>query len=361
MNKPLAIFRVGRQAGEMTEERVRAAVAAYDPALHEAPLVLGHPQHDSPAYGWVSSLNYDESSHLVTAQPVRVQEALVEAVKAGSYRKVSASFYRPGVAENPAPEGYYLRHVGLLGGTPPVIKGLPALELAEAGDADIVTVEYADVRGGVLERLLRSLRDWMIETQSLEKADQILPQHELDYLVAEGDDTHYAEDTMTDTLTAEQLQAKADELAAREAAQAQREQDWEAAETERRRAGIRDFAEGLAKDGKILPRDKDGVIAVLDSLPADTTVNYADESGVAHQAPAADWLREFLARRAPEVQYGELAPADGNATQPGAVTGLKVPSGCEIDQRHADVHKQALQYAEQNQCSYTEAIQAIAR
>ena len=364
MTKALAIFRVGRQSGEMTEERVRGAVAAYDPALHEAPLVLGHPKHDSPAYGWVSSLNYDEETSLVTAQPVKVQEALVEAVKAGSYRKVSASFYRPGVAENPAPDGYYLRHVGLLGGTPPVIKGLPALELAEAGAEDIVTVEFGEVRGHVLERLLRGLRDWIIESQSIEKADEVLPAWDIDNIVRPNeppDSGLYAEETtMPDTLTAEQLQAREDELNARAAAIDAREQAAATAEAERKQAGIRDFAEQLAADGKILPRDKDGVIAILDALPAETTVNYADEDGATKQAAAADWLKEFLARRPTEVTYGELARPDAAPERHGGIMRMNVPEGYQIDQRHADVHKRALNYAEQNQCSYTEALQAVA-
>ncbi len=347
----------------MTAERVRGAVEAYDPALHEAPLVLGHPKHDSPAFGWVSSLSYDEESHLVTAQPVKVQDALVEAVKSGSYRKVSASFYRPGVAENPAPEGYYLRHVGLLGGTPPVIKGLPALELAEDGEEDVVTVEFGEVRGHVLERLLRGLRDWIIESQSIEKADEVLPAWDIDNVVRQDEPDNaglYSEETMPETQTAEQLQAREDELNARAADLDAREQAAQTAEAERKQAGIRDFAEQLATDGKILPRDKDALIAVLDALPAETTVNYADEDGATKQAAAADWLKEFLERRPAEVTYGEIARPDGTTTQPGGVTGLKVPEGYAIDQRHADIHKRALHYAEQNKCSYTEAIQAIA-
>lgn len=364
MSKPIAIFRVGPQSGEMTEARTRAAVSAYDPALHEAPLVLGHPKTDSPAYGWVSSLSYDEESRMVHAQPAKVQSALVEAVKSGSYRKVSASFYRPGVAENPKPEGYYLRHVGLLGGTPPVIKGLPALDLAEADDQDIVTVEFADVRGHVLERLLRGLRDWIIESQSLEKADRILPEWDIDNLIndeAPADGAVFAEDNMPDQLTAEQLQAKEQELNGREAAQQQREDNWRNAQEERRKSDIRDFAEQLATDGKILPRDKDGVIAVLGALPAETTVNYADGEGAQQQAPAADWLRAFLARRPTEVHYGEVAPSTEQPARHGGAMGLRVAADYVIDQRHAETHRRALQYAEQNKCSYTAAVQAITR
>jgi hypothetical protein len=41
------------QALAFSESDLQATVAAYDPAKHEAPLVVGHPTHDMPAYGWV--------------------------------------------------------------------------------------------------------------------------------------------------------------------------------------------------------------------------------------------------------------------------------------------------------------------
>jgi hypothetical protein len=40
-----------------TESDLTATVAAYNPSLHEAPMVIGHPQHDAPAAGWVKSLS----------------------------------------------------------------------------------------------------------------------------------------------------------------------------------------------------------------------------------------------------------------------------------------------------------------
>ncbi len=58
----IEIFRPGTHtamSGEtigFTEAQLRASAAAYDPAKHEAPIVVGHPRHDGPAYGWVKSL-----------------------------------------------------------------------------------------------------------------------------------------------------------------------------------------------------------------------------------------------------------------------------------------------------------------
>jgi len=56
------IFRVGTHTDSSGAAKTFArsdldkTVAAYDPARHEAPLVIGHPKTDSPAYGWVERL-----------------------------------------------------------------------------------------------------------------------------------------------------------------------------------------------------------------------------------------------------------------------------------------------------------------
>ena len=43
--------------------------------------------------------------------PRQVDPAFAEAVAAGRYKKVSASFYQPNSPHNPVPGVYYLRHV----------------------------------------------------------------------------------------------------------------------------------------------------------------------------------------------------------------------------------------------------------
>ena len=58
----IEIFRAGKRldaSGQMIEIKpndLLQAVNAYDPNLHEAPAVIGHPQHNAPAYAWVKRL-----------------------------------------------------------------------------------------------------------------------------------------------------------------------------------------------------------------------------------------------------------------------------------------------------------------
>ena len=77
------------QALEFSESDLQATVGAYDPAKHEAPLVVGHPQHDLPAYGWVQSLQFNEGG--IDATPAQVNTDFADMVAAGALRKISAT------------------------------------------------------------------------------------------------------------------------------------------------------------------------------------------------------------------------------------------------------------------------------
>ena len=97
--KSIHIFKPGkhtcskRQSLSFTEDHIKASVDAYDPSLHEAPIVIGHPKDNAPAWGWVSGLNYGEDG--LTANPDQVDADFEEQVQAGRFKKISASFYPP--------------------------------------------------------------------------------------------------------------------------------------------------------------------------------------------------------------------------------------------------------------------------
>src|SRR5690554_1214504 len=104
--KRINIFRAGTHtsAGGATlsfsEADLQASVDAYDPALHEAPITVGHPKDNLPAYGWISSLAFSEERGL-DATPHQVDEDFAEMVSKGRFKKISASFYGPDAPNNP--------------------------------------------------------------------------------------------------------------------------------------------------------------------------------------------------------------------------------------------------------------------
>lgn len=144
----IEIFRPGRHvamAGEeldFTAADLAAAVAAYDPDVHEAPIVVGHPAHDLPAYGWVKRLAFQDG-HLV-AELDRVDPEFRELVERGRYKKISASFYRPDAPANPTPGVWHLRHVGFLGAQAPAVKGLKPVSRLGPEMVEMVRRLHAD-------------------------------------------------------------------------------------------------------------------------------------------------------------------------------------------------------------------------
>lgn len=95
---------------------------SYNPAVDEAPIVIGHPSDNSPAYGWISSLEVSEDGKLVAdADDEKINPEFLSALKDGSYKKRSISL---------TPEGK-LRHVGFLGGAAPAVKGLADIQFSQ--------------------------------------------------------------------------------------------------------------------------------------------------------------------------------------------------------------------------------------
>lgn len=144
---PVEIFRAGKHTSangktlDFSESTLKAIAKAYDPALHEAPIVIGHPKHDSPAFGWIGACQTKGASLFGAARQVHADFA--EGVRDGLWKKVSASFYLPDATGNPTPGQFYLRHVGFLGAQPPSVKGLAAVEFSD-GEADYVSVDFTE-------------------------------------------------------------------------------------------------------------------------------------------------------------------------------------------------------------------------
>jgi len=132
------IFKVGTHTSsagdtrEWTLEDLEKIASLYDPANHEAPIVIGHPEHDSPAYGWIEALKVEGERLL--AKPKQLIEDFKEWVRAGRYKKVSMALY----------PDFTLRHVGFLGAVPPAVKGLAGFEEREG-----ITIYFSDLKGGL--------------------------------------------------------------------------------------------------------------------------------------------------------------------------------------------------------------------
>lgn len=175
--KKFAIFKAGKHKDskgnekEYTPEDLDAIVTKYNnqeqSSFHEAPIVIGHPKSNAPAFGWISKL--ERIKDLVYAVPTKVANEFEEWVKKGLYQKVSVSLY-PDLT---------LRHVGFLGAQPPAIKGLPAIDFSESEELIVIefsegVVPYVESRFRSIGRLFQSIRDYFIEKEGLETADKLI-------------------------------------------------------------------------------------------------------------------------------------------------------------------------------------------
>lgn len=238
--KWFTIFKAGKHtdsAGntkEWTEKDLDKIVESYDPAKHEAPIVIGHPKTNAPAFGWVEKLK--RVGDTLYALPKQLANEFVEMVNKGLFKKRSISLYPDGT----------LRHIGFLGAQPPAVKGLPDVEF---GDENLETIEMDNLNGDLNEpedkqqahfkEMEEKLKQYEMQLQALSKKEREFEELETKYaqLIAEKN-----------TLEKELHKQK-------------------------RNAQLKEFAEILDKaisDGKLLPKMKDNMIKlyeVVSSIP----------------------------------------------------------------------------------------------
>lgn len=373
--QPIQIFRPGTHTAmsgatlSFSEDDLSAAADAYDPSLHEAPLVVGHPRHDAPAYGWVSRLQYAEGA--LQAVPTQVDDSFGEMVRKGRFKKVSASFYPPQHPANPKPGVYYLRHVGFLGAQPPAVKGLKAVAFADEAEG-IVTIEFADPDDMAIAGLFRRLREFFISKFGQETADQTLPGYTIDALqvaaaietdddAPDHDTPHFTEEEgvmpqKTDHPQSADFAEREAHITAREKAITDREAALERQAREAAEREAAEFAEQLTAQGRILPRDQAGVVALLGSLP-DQELAFGEGDAKFAGTPST-WLRTFLQALPVQVDFAERAGAEDTQTE---TADFAAPNGYAVDPERLAMHRQVLAYQTQHNCDYQTALAAIGR
>lgn len=331
--KPGAYTDAKGQKVAFTAADLAGIAAAYDPALSEAPLVVGHPKTDDPAYGWVKTLKL-EGERLV-AEPHQVDAAFADLVAAGRFKKVSASLFRPDAANSPKKGGWYLRHIGFLGAQAPAVKGLKSVQLSEA---DAGVVELATWADSTIARAFRALRDFLIGEFGQEKADRALPPWTVDSMQEEtaAERAKAAPASFSDPPAPAPVNKESEvskELEAREAAAKAAEDknakdradlDKQAADLAEREAKARreddeELLDELVEAGRLAPGHKNGLLDFMGSLEEGETLEFAEAGGGADgktktKATQRAWFRGFLGKLPKVVDFGEAAPGG-----PGAV------------------------------------------
>lgn len=351
----IEIFRAGtRQDANgntitITADDLKTIAANYSTQYHEAPIVIGHPKHDNPAYGWIKGLVAE--GEVLKAEPQQVDSEFAELVREGKFKKISAAFYLPNSANNPKPEGFYLRHVGFLGAMPPAVKGLKDPIFA---DSDTEFVEFSDWANA---SLWQRLRDFIIEKFSLADADNVLPAWQVQSLQEEAvrEEVKQTYDTPPSpifndpdnqpkggTMSEQEKQRLAEleaENAKLKAAQAQ-------AQREKMHAENAAFAESLIAEGKLSPKQKEAALALL---------NAEHGSAAFSESEFKQRLKAFLTELPKSVEIAEVATKDKVAEPQD--DSVEYAEG--TDPASIEMDKKVRAYMKAHNVSYVEAFNAI--
>ncbi len=329
MPQTIEIFRAGTHTGvdriprTFTRADVQAIAAGYSQAAHAAPIVVGHPAADAPAYAWVAGLRCD--GDVLMADLDQVDDAFAEMVRNGRFRHVSAAFYEPDDNHNPKPGQWSLRHVGFLGAQPPAVRGLARVQFAAAGGFVAFMEPWQQ---GLVAGMLRRLREWMIGSAGQDTADRVLPSAEIDEVAHSYRDDDAAnampapayaqpkqEAPMANpdaaAIAAERVRLEADTAAlAAEQARLQVERAAFAQAQAALRAGEdAAFLDRLQAEGRALPANRADTLALLGHLPAEGEAMVAFAEGAPRSPREA--LKDLLSRQPKMVAFGQVAGGTG--------------------------------------------------
>lgn len=311
----IEIFKPGRAIDDTGAEfnfspaDLAGMVSAYEPAQREAPLTIGHPAHDLPAYGWVAGLGLSADGRLVMT-PRQVEPQFAEMVQAGRFPKRSAAFYPPAHPNNPKPGHWYLRHVAFLGAQPPAIAGLKDTQFADAGTS---LVCFSEATPKDESDMSKELQDQLAASEAARK-------------------------------TAEDAAA-----AAAKTADEANEKLAKFAEGQRKatHAAHVQFAEGAMKDGKLKKPDVAAAVAVLDLAAASATVQFSEGDATKTVSPV-EFIKGLINAAKPLVQFSEHSP-------------VPVPGGHGgHGMTDAELDTKAKAYALQHNVNYADALGKVA-
>lgn len=355
--QPIEVFAAGVRKSmqgdtyTITRADLLKTAAAYNPALHEAPLTIGHPADNSPAYGYAKSFSVSNDDKLLMHAHQVVPEYALQAIDGGQLKKRSTEFYHPSDPANPVPGVWYPRHVGALGAQPPAVKGL--------ADIKPLTSSTPTARFGEAPTRKVSFAEDDATAQTTSSTTTTAPRSTM---------TPEEIAAMQAKLAAAEKQA-AEEKAARERAEAEAKAAKDAqaavlkAQADTRHAEHVSFAESLCGKGqqgaRILPSDKEKLVSVLDTLAAahvTKPVSFAEGDKAVTFDPVK-FVQAALGQLPVRVSFSEHQPqgvpvgsfAEGGAGQGGDLAALSSD----------DLDKRIKTYAAQHKVSYAEASTAV--
>lgn len=241
----------------------------------KAPLVIGHPKDNHPAFGWVSRI-YRKGQSL-WADFDQVSNDFVQMLKDGRYKERSISINKDGS----------LRHIGFLGAMPPAVKGLENINFSVADENTLTTITVDFSVGNERENNM-TLEEALKQIEELKR--------KIAELEAGKDKTEFET----------KLKELADQVKAAEEGKAKAEKEHEDFKAQVEEENLDHRFKALSDSGRLTPSDANKFKEFAQALPdSELTMDFADSDGKTEKvSPREAYIRNFEAL--PENDKGLL-------------------------------------------------------
>jgi hypothetical protein len=376
------IFRTGTHTDTkgrkhtVTVDNLKTIERKFNESNDDAPFTVGHPEDNSPAYGWLKRVR--RVGEKLQGLAGEVVPEFAEAVRLRMYKKISPSL-RPDLS---------IRHIAFLGGTPPAVKGNNPVPLSFSEEPDAFDIEFAEgdlnfsdswfalSRLRTIGRMMQSMRDYILGKDGIEVADKVAPQSDIDWLKEEPpeekpevstnsfteteippetgkEEINMLEGKKTDTPGPEKSGDFSEKVTALETENAALRQDNERMKKEKIRNEVLNFVEGKLK-GKVLPKHRFGIIELLvDLKEGSQEINFSE----AEKKPAYDLVADFLESIPVQVPLKEVAGgADDKNVGGGSAEFSEVEN---VDPERLDLHLRAKALEAKEKIPYADAVRRL--
>jgi len=335
-----------------TEKDLEEIEKKYEKRTNDAPIVVGHPKDNSPAFGWVEKLK--KEGKVLKAKIKDIVPEFADAVKKKMYKYVSVSLY---------PDNR-LRHIGFLGGVPPAVKGLEAVSFNDK-DSDFITFEFGEVEDKVrtIGDIFQRMREFFIEKFGKEEADKVINHWDIDWLRREIEEEGKFKEDKSKTKEVIDMELETLKLKLKEAEDKLKEFSENASklseenktlkekihkmEEERIEKEVNEFVEKLKNEGKLLPAEEGFAKEMLKRLKRD---GVEIEFSEGEKKNSFEAFKEFLEKQEAKVPLGELKKGENFKKK------VKEDFGEEVDEEALELHQKAIELSEKEKISYEEAI-----
>ena len=285
-----------------SEADIDKAIASYQ--SDSAPIVVGHPTLNAPAFGWIQQ--FRRQGPTLQARCSRVADEFADLVKRGLYKNRSISFNSDGT----------FRHVGFLGAAAPAVKGLEDIQFADKGE--FITMDTAET----VQTEQAAAQEQAEEVQVEPEAEAKTAESEAEMQSSRADAAQKAEPEVSLSDLESQQKQFQETVKKLESQIKSLENALNVEQEKNRKAEFAAYADELIREGRLNPVAKTPLVCTMEGLFASDQANFA--------APENSVLNSFKSflnialPRNPNLFIGFAAPSEECCASAEALTPREV-------------------------------------